>query len=378
MRKATLSISFLLWTVALLAQTTVRLEISSLPSYRPAGAAIYVAGSFNGWNPRDEKYKFQLKESGIYSLDLKLDKGLYEYKITRGSWDKVECKKGGAGIENRVLKVESDVTVKLDIEEWADRFPAKPRVSTASRNVHIIDTAFLIPQLKRVRRIWIYLPEEYNSSTKSFPVMYMQDGQNIFDDATSFSGEWGVDEFLDTTQAKKCIVVAIDHGGGKRLNEYNPYDNDRYGKGEGDRYVDFLVNTLKPFIDRRYRTLPKKENTFIAGSSMGGLISLYAILKYPDVFGVSGVFSPAFWISGTKIFDDIKSKGEKVKGRIYFYGGKLEGETMVPDMLKAFDTMAAVSKAKMETVIRDDGKHNEPTWRKEFPLFYKWINLQTP
>ena len=99
---------------------------------------------------------------------------------------------------------------------------------------------------------------------------------------------------------------------------------------------------------------------------------MYAILKYPKVFGGAGVFSPAFWV-GPKIFDDIKAKGKNVKGSIYFYAGKLEGETMVPDMLKAFEGMTKVSKARMSSVIRDEGKHNEPTWRKEFPLFYKWI-----
>jgi predicted alpha/beta superfamily hydrolase len=99
---------------------------------------------------------------------------------------------------------------------------------------------------------------------------------------------------------------------------------------------------------------------------------MYAILKYPKTFGGAGVFSPAFWV-GPAIYDDIKKYGEKVKGRIYFYAGKQEGETMVPDMLKAFQSMAKVSKSKMESVIRDEGKHNEPTWRAEFPLFYKWI-----
>ena len=137
------------------------------------------------------------------------------------------------------------------------------------------------------------------------------------------------------------------------------------------------MKTLKPFIDKNYRTLKDKENSFIAGSSMGGLISLYAVLKYPKVFGGVGIFSPAFWISGTKIFDGIKKQGKKVNSRIYFYGGKQEGETMVPDMLKAFESMAKVSKSKMTTVIRDDGKHNEARWRIEFPLFYDWINLQT-
>ena len=99
---------------------------------------------------------------------------------------------------------------------------------------------------------------------------------------------------------------------------------------------------------------------------------MYAALKYPKVFGGAGVFSPAFWV-GPKIFDDIKSKGKKVKAKIYFYAGKQESESMVPDMLKAMEEMNRVSSSKMKTVIRDDGKHNEPTWRKEFPLFYEWL-----
>jgi predicted alpha/beta superfamily hydrolase len=100
---------------------------------------------------------------------------------------------------------------------------------------------------------------------------------------------------------------------------------------------------------------------------------MYAILKYPKVFGGAGVFSPAFWV-GPKIFDDIKAKGKKVNSKIYFYAGKQEGEMMVPDMQKVYDLMSGVSKSKMTKVIRDDGKHNEARWRIEFPLFYYWIN----
>jgi len=103
------------------------------------------------------------------------------------------------------------------------------------------------------------------------------------------------------------------------------------------------------------------------------LISLYAVLKYPKIFGAAGVFSPAFWVA-PKIFDDIKLKGKKVYSKIYFYAGKQEGETMVPDMLKAYEAMSKISKSKMQAVIRDGGQHNEPTWRQEFPLFYEWIN----
>jgi predicted alpha/beta superfamily hydrolase len=370
MSKPALTLASFLWVSSLVAQDT-RFEIISLPAYHASGSSIYIAGSFNGWNPRDENFKFNNDGKGNYFLDLTLAAGNYEYKITRGGWDKVECKKGGASIDNRSLTVPAGNTVKLDIEEWADRNPPKPRVSTASKNVRVIDTAFLIPQLKRVRRIWIYLPENYAKGNR-YPVLYMHDGQNIFDDATSFSGEWGVDEFLDTSRLRSCIVVAVDHGADKRINEYSPYDMERFGKGEGDAYADFLVQTLKPYIDKNYRTLKGRDNTFIAGSSMGGLISMYAILKYPKTFGGAGVFSPSFWIA-PRIYDEIKEKGEKIKGKIYFYAGKQEGEVMVTDMLKAFEKMSDVSKARMTTVIRDDGKHTEATWRKEFPLFYSWL-----
>jgi predicted alpha/beta superfamily hydrolase len=378
MHKPTILISFLLFVSSLIAQNTVRLEIKSLPSYHPSGAAVYAAGSFNGWNPQNEQYKFQRDEKGNYFLNLKLNSGSYEYKITRGGWDKGECKKGGTGIENRSLKVDADATIVLDIEEWADRFPSKPRVSTAGNNVHIVDTAFWIPQLKRTRRVLIYLPENYTNSTSRYPVLYMHDGQNVFDDATSYAGEWGVDECIDSMK-KKCIVVAIDNGGNERMNEYCPYDftlNPKTPKsetGEGQLYVEFLAKTLKPFIDKKYRTLKDTKNTFVSGASMGGLISLYAVLKYPKIFGGAGVFSPSVWICKPEIIDLIKTNGEKVKSKIFFYCGKLEGPGMVPDMLLAFDEMSKVSKSKMITVIRDEGKHNEPTWRKEFPLFYEWI-----
>lgn len=367
----------LLFTTIAMSQHLVRFNITTLPSYHSSGSDIYAAGSFNGWNPRDSNYKFHSGSNGQYTLSIKLTKGAYEYKITRGDWSNAECKKDGAATANRQLKVDADITEDLVVEEWQDRFPAPAKKSTASKNVHIIDTAFLIPQLKRTRRIWVYLPEGYDSNTKSrYPVMYMHDGQNVFDESTAYSGEWGVDDFLDSTQLKKCIVVAIDNGGVKRMNEYNPYNNTRFGKGEGGKYIDFLVKILKPYIDKRYRTVKTKAGTAIAGSSMGGLISLYAVLKYPAVFGSAGIFSPALWIGGKKIFADIKAKGSKVNSRIYFYGGKQEGETMVPDMLKAFEAMATVSKSVMTTVIRDEGKHNEANWRNEFPLFYKWIKFE--
>lgn len=351
---------------------TVRIEIRSFPANHRKDSPIYIAGSFNNWNPKSEQYRFQQDDKGNQFIILSLATGNYEYKVTRGGWHKVECSKEGNGIDNRKFIVRGDTTIHIDIDEWNDHFPAKPKQSTASKNVKILDTAFYIPQLNRTRRIWIYLPEDYTVSQKKYPVLYMHDGQNLFEDSSSFSGEWGVDEFMDTTRLKKCIVVGIDNGKEKRRNEYNPYDNEQFGKAEGDAYVDFIAKNFRLYINKHYRTKSNRKNTFIAGSSMGGLISMYAVLKYPKVFGVAGVFSPAFW-AGPQVMNDIRLKGKKVKAKIYFYAGKQEGETMVPGMLKAFEEMIKVSSSKMVTVIRDDGKHNETTWRKEFPLFYEWV-----
>jgi len=374
MKHAISLLSFLAIVLLSYSQHWVRFIADSLPSGNLTDSNLFIAGSFNGWNPKDKHFRFQKDENGKSFMEAKLEDGMYEYKITRGGWDKVECKKGGADIRNRFFKLASDTTINIMVEEWADNIERKPRVNTASKNVHIVDTAFSIPQLNRTRRVWIYLPPDYTTSRKRYPVLYMHDGQNVFDDLTSFAGEWGVDETLDSigNHSGEMIVVAVDHGGAKRINEYCPYDIEKYGKGEGGEYVDFLVKTLKPFIDKTYRTEKTKKNTFIAGSSMGGLISMYALLKYPRIFGGAGIFSPAFWV-GPKIFEDIKTKGAKVNSRIYFYCGEQEGETMMPDTEKAFSEMRRVSRSRMVCVIRPDGKHSEWVWKEEFPLFYLWL-----
>jgi predicted alpha/beta superfamily hydrolase len=202
----------------------------------------------------------------------------------------------------------------------------------------------------------------------------MHDGQNLFNEQTAPNGEWGVDEAIDSLQQKtgrSCIVVGIDHGGDKRMTEYNPY-NSQFGKGEGAQYVQFIVETLKPFIDKKYRTLKDSTNTFIAGSSMGGLISLYAINKYPNIFGSAGVFSPAFWIAPDAYTDLQEAKLRGIR-RFYFYAGGKESNTMVPDMDKMIRIIESKKGYETMRVLNPIAKHNEAAWRKEFADFYRWL-----
>ena len=338
---------------------------------------IFVAGNFNMWSPADSSYQLTSDKSGISKITFSLPAGNYEYKFTRGSWEKVETDSAGNGIKNRTLKLQSDTTIQINIGEWNDDFKhtaSSKKNNSASVNVKIMDTAFYIPQLNRTRRIWLYLPPDYAKSKKKYPVLYMHDGQNLFENKTSYSGEWGVDEYLDSIYKKgekEVIVVGIDNGLFKRMQEYNPWEFQNFGEGEGDKYVDFLVKTLKPFIDKHYRTLKNKPNTFIAGSSMGGLISLYAVLKYPKVFGGAGIFSPAFW-TASGIDSTVIAAAKKVNTKLFFYAGGKEGDSMVPDMKRIEKEIKERSSSPIKEKIDPDAQHNEAAWRKYFPDFYEW------
>ena len=356
-------------------QFTVKFEIINQPKAHKADT-LFVAGNFNGWNPGLQSFKFFKSANGNLVSEIKaVSKGLLEYKITRGSWAKVECAASGVSINNRVAQINSDTTLQIQIEGWADDIPGRPPVSTRTKNVFVMDTAFFIPQLNRKRRVWIYLPEDYAFNKKKYPVLYMHDGQNLFDALTSSFGEWGIDEMMDTVRKRsQCIIVGIDHGDSKRLTEYNPYPS-RFGDGEGDAYVDFLAQTLKPYIDQHFRTKPEPATTSIAGSSMGGLISFYAVLKYPAVFGRAGVFSPAFWIA-PEVITKVEN-ASSIKSPFYFVCGELEGEQMTKDMQLVYQQVKKKGSTKSVYRVVANGQHNERFWQKELPAFYEWVSNQT-
>ncbi|NEU08495.1 alpha/beta hydrolase [Flavihumibacter sp. R14] len=340
-----------------------------------AARILSLAGSMNNWNPADSNYRFS-KSGGGYELTVNLPLGLYEYKLTRGSWSTVETALSGTPLSNRRLDLKSDTTINLSVLQWQDNFKRVARAHTASENVKVIDTTFSMPQLSRTRRIWVYLPPGYQSSAKRYPVIYMHDGQNLFDSYTAGYGEWGVDELMDSLYLERvsmAIIVGIDHGDKERLTEYNPYDNDRFGKGRGDDYADFLAQTLKPYIDKTFRTLPAAKHTAIAGSSMGGLISMYTAARYPLAFGKAGVFSPSFWIA-PEIYSFVAQK-KPSKQMFYFVAGDLESKEMVPDMKKMYDQLLMQGTAPKRVFLKHaaDGTHSEWFWHREFADFYKWI-----
>ena len=253
---------------------------------------------------------------------------------------------------------------------------AAQRPSTAQPNVHVLPP-MTMPGLNRQRTIRIYLPPGYETSNVRYPVLYMHDGQNLFDDATSYIGEWNVDETLNElskTRHLDLIVVGIDNGLELRVRELNPWDNPEHGAGEGRQYTNFIVSVVKPYIDKTYRTKPDRAHTGIMGSSLGGLISHYAVFEHPEIFSKAGIFSPAYWYA-PYVFDFTAYHALPKNTRLYFYAGGKEDASMVPNMQRVVDTLRErrFPDKNLRVEVNADAQHNETAWRAEFPRAVEWL-----
>lgn len=352
-------------------------KIISLPKNSPKDAKFFMASSLNNWNPSDKKYEFKSNGNGTFTLEIPKIKENFEYKITEGSWDFAEGDTNGNTLTNRKYNGGTDRNeVIIKILSWQK---SEEKKNTLSTNVTVLSDNFSIPQLKTTRKIWIYLPPDYTTSKKKYPVVYMEDGQNLFNDATSFSGEWKVDETLNAlfSQHKTdAIVIGIENGGAERLNEYSPWINKKYGGGKGDLYTDFLANTLKPYIDKNYRTLAQPKYTALIGSSMGGLISFYGGVKYPNKFGKLGIFSPSFWFAPEDLNFYLRKNAKKLKNsKIYFYAGLKESEDMVSDIKKTEAELIKQGVPAKNITSKFDvyGTHSESYWSREFGQAFEWL-----
>ncbi|WP_452225098.1 TIM-barrel domain-containing protein [Lacinutrix chionoecetis] len=373
-------LSFLLFQVTV-AQVTIIVE--ELPEDTPKDASIFISGDFEGWSGGHKDYQLQ-QVNGQYQITLPKTEQRILFKFTLGNWDTAESTNTGEAIDNRIYKFEKpNETLKVKIAGWSHLFENE-EASTASKNVTILSEEFHIPQLNRKRRVWIYLPPDYNTSKQDYPVVYMHDGQNVFDAKTSGYGEWNVDETLDKLfkDNLKLIVVGIDNGNSKRLDEYSPWTNAKYGGGEGEAYVDFIVNTLKPHIDTNYNTKKDRTNTAIFGSSMGGLISHYAALKYPEIFGKVGVYSPAFWFA-PEVNEFTKKHGNLQNTKMYLLAGGKEGENAgyneISQTVTDMNSITSILKdngfpeKNIQSKVIPEGKHNEKLWRNNFEEAITWL-----
>ncbi|RIV26989.1 carbohydrate esterase [Fibrisoma montanum] len=337
---------------------------------------VFVSGNFCDWAPTPELFQMQSIGPGEYVLDWPAEVPLpeeLEYKYNKGDWSHVELGASGGGVPNRI-SIRDQHIERNHVPHW--RWYGQP--FNPEHKPKLISDDFQLPQLNTTRRVNVLLPHDYEANPeKRYPVLYMHDGQNLIGEGTGF-GSWNVDEKMAVLAARghhEVILVTIDHGAEERIREYT-LGRTKVGDGRGHRYLQFITQTLKPFIDDTFRTLPEPGCTGIGGSSLGGLISIYAGLIFPDVFGRLMVFSPALWTTPKIYFDAIKFE-TTVPMKIYAYGGEAESAFMVPN-IKRFENALVKQKygghpIELQVSVDPLGEHNEETWGKEFPKALEWL-----
>ncbi|MBA3670505.1 MAG: alpha/beta hydrolase [Gemmatimonadaceae bacterium] len=221
------------------------------------------------------------------------------------------------------------------------------------------------------RTVIVYLPPGYSEeSADRYPVLYLHDGQNVFDRATSFGEEWHVDETAESLilagEIEPIIVVGIYNTGTHRIDEYAPtFVENKGGGGHADDYGRMLVMELKPFIDRTYKTLPGVDNTAMGGSSLGGLLTMHLGLRYPTVFGKLAVLSPSIWWDERVILREVEELAAKLPERIWLDAGTNEGPDVLTDARALRDALVSkgwqldVDLAYLEA---EGAEHNEASW----------------
>jgi predicted alpha/beta superfamily hydrolase len=242
-----------------------------------------------------------------------------------------------------------------------------PRVRTRRAR----GTLVTLPQVESVelgnrRDVVVWVPPGYSGSERRYPVIYMHDGQNLFDPRTSYAEPWRVDTAMSKAgqRSLEAIVVGIPNMGVDRINEYSPFVDAKAGGGSGDRYLDWIFGTVKPLVDHAFRTRPDRAHTGMIGSSMGGLITMYAYLRDPGALGFIGVLSPSLWFAGRSIFSTL-AESPHLPGRIYLDIGGREGKVALDDARHMRDALIAKGYAlgrELRWVEDPKGRHNEGDW----------------
>lgn len=354
--------------------------VISVPENTP-DKPIYIVGdhpNLGGWRP--DAVFITRRPDGRYEITLDLPSGSYEYKFTRGGWQSVEKSESNADVPNRKVVVNGDATVEVSIAHWADQKPTRKSSVTGELRFH---RDMKSQHLANARTIAVWLPPGYDADKDArYPVFYMHDGQNLFDAATSaFGVEWQADETADRLIREKkiepIIIVGI-YNTSKRTDEYTPdRDTERDAGGQGDDYAQFIIEELKPMIDKEYRTMSDREHTAVGGSSLGGLISLHIAMEHADVFSKCAAVSPTLMWNDDAILKRIRElKAKPLKRiRLWFDMGSKEGKQIdfYSSAMKYTDRLEAMlKKAKRKANVDykylkvEGGEHNEASWATRF------------
>lgn len=338
-------------------------------------SSVYVCGNLPqlaNWNPSSLKMKNNGNHTWSFTVKTEVSYPI-EYKYTLGSWQREGAEANGRPLTNFIIKVRSDTIIKNNVLFWLNGDTRKISGKiTGTVKHHTGLKGKGIPD----RDIIVWLPPDYGKNNrKHYSVLYMQDGQNIFDPATSsFGVDWRIDETCDSMIKNKIIkpiIVVGIYNTRIRMSEYTP-------GAEGNAYMDFVVNVVKPFIDNNYRTLQGRNNTFIGGSSAGGTISFMLAWNFSEIFSKAICMSPAFKIQNIDVVKEVSENSGKKKELLFYFdnGGKGLEERLQPGI----DEMIKILKERGFTKGQDlfwlkdpEAEHNEAAWAKRMPEALKLI-----
>lgn len=362
---------FLFVITSFLSAQEVTLRVSVTAASQPEGGKVYIAGNTQntgGWSPA----AVQLTSVGALNwvIDLKFKPGeSVEFKITGGSWEREAIYRQGSLPQNFALRVTKDTTLEIFVPFWRTDANIPKQVTGSVVGTVITHKQMKYPKLlPRDAHVW--LPPGYEEGEERYPVLYMHDGQNVFDPATSTTGyDWRADDLADSLiragLMKKIIIVAINN---------TPHRYAEYTRGDTtDAYMEFCARELKKFIDDNYRTLPDRQNTAVAGSSAGGLISFRLAWEYDDVYSMVAAISPAFKIYNIDYVAPVSGyKGPKKDLNIYIDNGGLGIEEKlqpgIDDMLGALKKQGFEEGANFVWKKYNDAVHTEKAWAERFHL----------
>lgn len=333
-----------------------------VPASTPARDSIFIAGNLpllGNWNPGAVKLQRQSDSVWLFNGDVPAGR-LVEFKITRGSWNTQAIYQAGVIPSNSELIAQTDTVFTVRPLMWSDHFVSEGKGITGTVRYHKEITG---KGLHHSRDVIVWLPQSYESLTdKRYPVLYMHDGQNVFDPSTSFIGyDWHVDEVADslmrTGKMEEVLIVGI-YNTPDRLEEYSDSDL-------GRAYAAFVVHELKPLIDRTYRTIPEREKTGVMGSSLGGVISFLITWWYPEVFSRAACLSNAFWHRGGSVLKEIEAD-DMTRRSIILYLDVGEKE---PQLIGGNEAMVQLLERKgykrgkdLVYFLAEGAEHNERAW----------------
>ncbi len=349
-----------------------------VPADTPANASIYLAGDrpeVGGWRP--DGLKLDRGEDGLHRAKVRLRRGgRLAFKFTRGSWATVEKAADGSEVANRTADLHGDAEVRAVVAGWATG-AASPRASTVVGRLEI-HPGFRSEALDNERSLRVWLPPGYGDEPdRRYPVVYVMDGQNVFDEATSaFGREWRADEtatrLIGEGAIEPVIVVGVDNTPG-RMAEFTPVADPKSGRGgKGPAFVGFLADQVKPFVDRTYRTRPEPADSTVVGSSLGGLIALESLRVRPDRFGKVAALSPSLWWADDAFLDRFDGPPAfPAKSLCWIDMGTTEDSTddesarHVERTRRLAERIARAGGVRGETLhleIIPGARHNEPAW----------------